>query len=511
MKFINSLFSWLIKKRLHQIELFMRYPVEVQQDWFKILIQNGTETDFGKKFSFSDISSVKEFQERVPVHSYEDLQPYIEQVRMGKQQVLWPTEVKWFAKSSGTTGSKSKFIPVSWEALEECHYKAGKDMLAVYCNNYPETRIFTGKALGVGGSHSIHEVNSEEYYTGDLSAILMTNLPFWAEFIRTPDLSIALMDEWEEKIDIIARTTTTQNVASIQGVPSWSLLLLEKILKVSEKKYIDEVWPEFEVFFHGGVNFAPYKKRFFDLFGYRKPRLMETYNASEGFFGLEDVSGSNELLLMLDYGIFFEFVPVSELGNSYPKAYTLDEVETGKNYAMIITTNGGLWRYLLGDTVEFTSLFPFRIKITGRTKSFINLAGEELMVDNAERAISEACLKTGAVIREYTAGPYVDEKNGKSTHHWLIEFETEPSDIHFFAEILDNSLKNLNSDYEAKRYKNMILSTPVIETVPQNTFYTWLKEKGKLGGQHKIPRLSNSSELISEIRQSITEGCIRHD
>ncbi len=506
MKFINSLFSWLIKKRLHQIDLFMRYPVEVQHDLFKSLIQSGADTEFGKKFGYSGITTVKEFQERVPVHSYEDLQPYIEQVRSGKQQVLWPTEVKWFAKSSGTTDAKSKFIPVSWEALEECHYKAGKDMLAVYCNNYPDTRIFTGKALGVGGSHSIHEVNSEEYYTGDLSAILMTNLPFWAEFIRTPDLSIALMDEWEEKIDIIAQTTSNQNVASIQGVPSWSLLLLEKILAVSGKNYIDEVWPEFEVFFHGGVNFEPYRKRFLDLFGKNQPRLMETYNASEGFFGLEDIPGSNELLLMLDYGIFFEFVPVNDLNNPFPKACTLDGVETGKSYAMLITTNGGLWRYLLGDTVEFTSLYPFRIRITGRTKSFINLAGEELMVENADRAILEACSKTGAVVREYTAGPNVNEEVGESAHHWLIEFETEPSDIAFFAEVLDNSLKTLNSDYEAKRYKNMILAFPVVESVPQQTFYKWLKARGKLGGQNKIPRLSNTPELVKQIRKTATEA-----
>jgi hypothetical protein len=503
MKFINSLFSWLIKKRLHQIELFMRYPVEVQQEWFKILVENGTDTQFGQKYNFDDINTINDFQQRVPVHTYEDLQPYIEQVRNGKQRVLWPTEVKWFAKSSGTTDAKSKFIPVSWEALEECHYKAGKDMLALYCNNYPETGLFTGKALGVGGSHSIHEVNSEEYYTGDLSAILMTNLPFWAEFIRTPDLSIALMDEWEEKIDIIARKTLNQNVASIQGVPSWSLLLLEHVLKVSGKKYIDEIWPSFEAYFHGGVSFTPYRKRFFDLFAEKKPRLMETYNASEGFFGLEDVPESGELLLMLDYGIFFEFIPMHELNKPFPKALTLDEVETGMNYAILITTNGGLWRYLIGDTIEFTSVYPFRIKITGRTKSFINLAGEELMVENADRAVYEACQKTGAIINEYTAGPLIDEINKESRHHWLVEFTAPPADLNFFSEVLDNSLKNQNSDYEAKRYRNMILSFPLVEAVPKNSFYFWLKENGKLGGQNKIPRLTNSPAFINEIKNCI--------
>jgi len=506
MKFINSLFSWFIRKRLHQIELFMLYPEEVQLDCFTMLLENGKNTDFGKKYKFSEITNIKQFQQRVPVHTYEDMQPYIEQIRQGKHQVLWPSEIKWFAKSSGTTGSKSKFIPVSWEALEECHYKAGKDMLAIYCNNYPETKFFTGKSLGVGGSHSIHEINSEEYYTGDLSAILMKNLPFWAEIIRTPDISIALMDEWEEKIDLIVETTLTQNVASISGVPSWSLLLLDRVLQASGKKTIHEVWPDFEVFFHGGVNFAPYKQRFFDMFSPEKrPRLMETYNASEGFFALEDIPGSEQLLLMLDYGIFFEFIPIAEVGKPFPQALTLPEVELEKNYALVISTNGGLWRYLIGDTIEFTNLNPFRIKITGRTKSFINLAGEELMVDNSDKAITEASQKTGAIVSEYTAGPHIDKENGITTHRWLIEFSVAPSDLNFFAEILDNSLKSLNSDYEAKRYKDMILTKPIIENVPPKTFYNWLKMKGKLGGQNKVPRLSNNNQILLEVLK-----CIEH-
>jgi hypothetical protein len=506
MKFINSFFSWFIRKRLHQIELFMLYPEEVQLDCFNMLIDNGKNTDFGRKYKFSDITSIKQFQQQVPIHTYEDTQPYIEQIRQGKHQVLWPSEIKWFAKSSGTTGSKSKYIPVSWEALEECHYKAGKDMLAIYCNNYPETKLFTGKSLGVGGSHSIHEINSEEYYTGDLSAILMKNLPFWAEFIRTPDMSIALMDEWEEKIDLIVETTLSQNVVSISGVPSWSLLLLDRVLQASGKKTIHEVWPEFEAFFHGGVNFSPYKQRFFEMFSPdKKPRTMETYNASEGFFALEDIPGSEQLLLMLDYGIFFEFIPINEVGKPFPQSFTLPEIEMGKNYAVVISTNGGLWRYLIGDTVEFTNLNPFRIKITGRTKSCMNLAGEELMVDNSDRAITEASNKTGAIVSEYTAGPHIDKENGITTHRWLIEFSVAPSDLNFFAEVLDNSLKSLNSDYEAKRYKDMILSEPIVEAIPQNTFYNWLKMKGKLGGQNKVPRLSNNNQIILEVLQCIDQ------
>jgi len=500
MKFINSIFSWIIKKRLHQIELFVRYPEEVQLEWFKKLIENGAFTEFGTQYNFKDIHSISDFQQRVPVCTYDEFKPWIDKVLNGQQRVLWPSEVKWFAKSSGTTGDKSKFIPVSYEAIEECHYNAGKDMLAIYCNNYPETRVFTGKIIGVGGSHAIHEVNNEEYFTGDLSAILMKNLPFWAEFIRTPDLSIALMDEWEEKIERIVQITIHKNVVSISGVPSWSLLLLEHVLKVSQKKYIDEVWPEFEAFFHGGVNFSPYRERFYNMFSGTKPRLMETYNASEGFFALEDVIDSGELLLMLDYGIFFEFIPLSELGNPFPKALTLVDVEIGVNYAMIISTNSGLWRYLIGDTVEFTSKQPFRIKITGRTKSFINLAGEELMVDNSDRAIADACSKTGAVVNEYTAGPVFGSVRAKAAHHWLIEFKKAPNDLNFFTEMLDNALKKYNSDYEAKRYKNLILDIPLVESIPEGAFYHWLKEKGKLGGQHKVPRLSNSPLILQEIK-----------
>ena len=483
------------------MDFFMRYPVEVQEELLKKLLDFASNTEFGRQYRMHEIQTITDFQQRIPVHTYDDLKPYIEKIRQGNQQVLWPSEIKWFAKSSGTTSDKSKYIPVSWEALEDCHYKAGKDMLAVYCNNYPDTKIYTSKSIGVGGSHSIHEVNSEEYYTGDLSAILMQNLPFWAELIRTPDLSIALMSEWEEKIEKIVNTTIDKNVTSLSGVPSWSLLLLDRVLEATGKKYVEEVWPDFEAYFHGGVNFAPYKKRFLDMFSAKTPRLMETYNASEGYFAMEDVPGSGELLLMLDYGIFFEFVPLHQTESKFPQSLTLDQVEKGVGYALVITTNGGLWRYLIGDTIEFTSLFPFRIKITGRTKSFINIAGEELMVENAENAIAEACEKTGAVVNEFTAGPYLDNNDNPSAHHWLIEFSSPPSDIQFFSEILDNSLKSHNSDYEAKRYKNMILQFPVIEAVPHNTFYEWFRLKGKLGGQNKVPRLSNDTKILMEIKK----------
>lgn len=503
MKIINSIIAWIIKQRIHQIELFMKYPSEVQNDWFKKLIEKGSLTEFGKDFSFKDIKSIQQFQNQVPVSAYDDLKPYIEKLKSGSDNVLWPGEIKWFAKSSGTTSDKSKYIPVSTESLELCHYNAGKDMLAIYCNNYPETSIFTGKSIGMGGSQDIHEINNKEYYTGDLSAILMNNLPFWAEFIRSPNLSVALMKEWEEKIIKMAKQTSKDNIVNISGVPSWSLLLFEKVLELNKKQYINEIWPEFEVFFHGGVNFSPYREKFYSFFSGYKPRTMETYNASEGFFALEDIPNSGELLLLLDNGIFYEFVPLANLNEKHPRALLLSEVEKNTSYALVITTNGGLWRYLIGDTIEFTSLNPYRIRITGRTKSFINIAGEELMVENADKAILEACNKTAAIINEYTAGPKITDNNEQAGHHWLIEFSKPPEDINFFAHILDIALMNNNSDYEAKRYKNMILTPPIVESVPEGTFYKWLKAKGKLGGQNKIPRLSNNSEIIKEIHNII--------
>jgi hypothetical protein len=505
MKFINSLVSWFIKKRLHQIDLFIRYPIEVQHELFNKLIEYGKQTEWGNTFGYKKIKSISDFQKYVPISRYDDIKHYIDRIKKGEKKVLWPTEIKWFAKSSGTTSDKSKYIPISNESLEDCHYKAGKDMLAIYCNNYPETKIFTSKGIAMGGSQSINEIEGSDYYAGDLSAILMKNLPFWAELLRTPEISIALMDEWEEKILQIASATKNDNIVHLSGVPSWSILLLEQVLSISKKQYINEVWTDFEVYFHGGVNFTPYKDRFFEMFSDKKPRLMEIYNASEGFLALEDQAGTNELLLMLDYGIFYEFIPLDELENEHPQALLLNEVQLGTQYAIVISTNGGLWRYLIGDTVIFTSLYPFRIKITGRTKSFINIAGEELMVENAERAISEACSKTHAIIDEFTVGPIYSNGITKSKHQWLIEFKTLPNDITFFTEILDNALKHLNSDYEAKRYKNMILDTPDVITVPNGTFYKWLKQNGKLGGQHKVPRLSNNNTLITQI-QSIIEN-----
>ncbi len=503
MAIINTVVSWLMKKRFHQIELFIKYPHDVQMEWFRRLINHGKPTEWGKKYDYKSIKNVEQYAQRVPISAYEDLKPYIDRLRNGEQHILWPEEIKWFAKSSGTTSSKSKYIPVSNSSLEECHFKGGKDMLSLYAYNYPDTEIFDGKGLTMGGSHNITEIPNESYYDGDLSAILIQNMPFWAQFMRTPSIDVALMDEWESKIEKMARETMNDNVTSLSGVPSWMLVLLKRILDVSGKKNISEIWPQLEVFFHGGVNFTPYREQFKAIIPSSNMHYMETYNASEGFFGIQDQKDSSELLLMLDYGIFYEFIPFDELGQAGAKAIPLWEVELDRNYAIIITTNAGLWRYQIGDTVCFTSLNPYRIKITGRTKNFINVAGEELIIDNAEKALLVASEKCKVRITEYTAGPYFYNDSEKAAHEWLIEFENIPESIDVFADSLDNALKSLNSDYEAKRYQNMVLRPPVVRAVPNGTFYNWLKMKGKLGGQHKVPRLTNNRDLIEEVDKVI--------
>lgn len=504
MPIINSLFTWFIRKRIHQIELFIKYPHEVQEEWFENLIHTARDTEWGKKFDFRSIGTYDEFTSRVPINDYQSMKPSIDRLRQGESNILWPSEVKWFAKSSGTTEGKSKFIPVTNEALEECHYKGGKDLLSLYCNNNPDTMIFNGKILGMGGSYSYDNEFADTYH-GDVSAILMENLPFWIQLIRTPDLSVALMDEWEEKLYQIAMITKDEDVTNITGVPSWTLVLLNKILEITGKKHIGEIWPNLELFIHGGVNFTPYREQFKRIC---PPQMhyLETYNASEGFFGIQDRLDASDMLLMLDYGIFYEFLPATEVGNPQARAIPLWEVETDVNYAIIITTNAGLWRYMIGDTVVFTSTDPFRIRISGRTKNFINAFGEELIIENAEKALSIACEKTNAVITEYTAAPIFLSEEKKAAHEWAIEFEQLPHDMAYFVEMLDNALKSVNSDYEAKRYHNLMLQLPIIHPMPEGTFYNWLRSKNKLGGQHKVPRLSNERKYLDEILSSINQS-----
>ena len=498
MTIVNSIFTWIMKKRMHQIELFIKYPYDVQDEWFQTLISTAQHTEWGKKYGYSSIYNQDQFKERVPIQNYESLKPYIEKMMSGEQNVLWPSEIKWFAKSSGTTNDRSKFIPVSEESLEECHFKGGKDLLSMYCDNRPDARIFTGKCLVLGGSHQINQLNTDSCY-GDLSAVLIKNLPFWAEFYRTPDMSIALMDNFEEKVEKIARVTIDVNVTNIAGVPTWNLVLAKRILEITGKNNLLEVWPNLEFYFHGAVNFNPYREQFKKLIPSDDMYYLETYNASEGFFGIQDQPNSEELLLMLDYGIYYEFLPMEDLHAENPKTLRLDQVQLNKNYALIISTNAGLWRYMIGDTIKFTSLSPHRIQITGRTKHFINAFGEELIIDNAEKGLAKACQETHAVIRDYTACPIYFESDEVGGHEWIIEFEQKPDDIERFTDLLDQTLREVNSDYDAKRFKDMALRRPLLHIAPDGTFYHWMKNRGKLGGQHKVPRLANDRAYVDEI------------
>ncbi len=506
MKLFNSIVTWALKKRITQIEQFMQNPHETQQSLLKHLIGKAKHTEYGKQYGFKDIRTVEQFQSNVPIASYEELYPYIEKLLEGKQNILWPTKVSWFAKSSGTTNARSKFIPVSNEALEDCHFKGGKDLISIYINNNPETQVFTGKGLAIGGSHQINQFdkNANSFY-GDVSAVILKNLPLWAQFVKTPPLDIALMNEWEAKIDKMAEVTAEENVTSMSGVPTWTYVLLKKILELKGKSDIREVWPNLELFIHGAVAFEPYQDLFNTIIPGADMRYMETYNASEGFFAIQDQPKSDEMLLMLDYGIYYEFVPFHEIDNENPKVLTLDQVEVGKNYALLITTNAGLWRYKIGDTIKFTSIDPYRIKITGRTKHFINAFGEEVIIENAEHAITEACRATHAIVNNFTAAPRYLANNSKGGHEWVIEFTKVPDDRAKFADILDRVLQEINSDYEAKRHKDIALEKPLIHFVEEGTFHQWMKSRGKLGGQNKVPRLSNNREYLDSILVQIDQ------
>lgn len=504
MEILNSILTWVMKKRIHQIELFMKYPHDVQREVWEGLIKKGSKTSYGKDHGFGDIKSLNDFQSNVPVVNYEKLFPYIDRHMKGEQNVLWPSEIKWFAKSSGTTNARSKFIPVSTEALEDCHFKGGKDMLSIYVNNNPDSRLFTGKGLVIGGSQQVNQLdqNHKSHY-GDVSAVLLSNLPWWAQMVRTPALEIALMDEWESKIEKMASVTANENVTSISGVPTWTIVLIEKILANTGKDNILDVWPNLELFIHGAVSFTPYQELFSRLIPSKGMYYMETYNASEGFFGIQDQTTSKEMLLMLDYGIFYEFIPMDQWDSDDPETITLEEVEVGKNYAVVITTNAGLWRYKIGDTIKFTSTDPFRILISGRTKHFINAFGEELIIENAEKAIAIASSTTQAEISNFTVGPIYMAEANKGGHEWVIEFSKDPDDLDRFCRVLDEKLREINSDYDAKRHKDLALQPPVIHKAKQGTFYNWMKKRGKLGGQHKVPRLSNNREYLDEVLEMI--------
>jgi len=501
MSLFNETLLWLMKRRMPRIEGHFTNPLELQHTSLDELIFSSRNTEWGKKYGYSDIGNYEQFKARVPISTYEEIFPYIDRMMHGEQNILWSSPISWFSKSSGTTNARSKFIPVSKESLENCHMMGGKDMITLLINNKPETRIFEGKGLSIGGSLSNNPLNSS-LLLGDVSAVVMKNLPIWAQIIRTPSLDVALMDDWDQKIEKMAIETSKENVTSILGVPTWTLVLIEKILEITGKKSILEVWPNFEFLVHGAVAFGPYREMFQNLvFPSSEVRFLEIYNASEGFFAIQDdLSLPDEMLLMLDYGIFYEFIPMGLLGEKLDKVVPLDQVELGVNYAVLITTNSGLWRYKIGDTVKFTSILPYRIKISGRTKHFINAFGEELIIENAEKAISMACIQTNSEIKDYTAAPAYMEGGKKGSHEWVVEFSKAPKDLRIFVEILDRTLREVNSDYDAKRSYDLVLESPQVLVAPQGTFYAWMRARGKLGGQHKVPRLSNNREFIDGVK-----------
>jgi GH3 auxin-responsive promoter len=502
MRLLSPAISHLARMRMWRIEAWMENPIAAQREVLQDLVTSAQYTEFGRKYDFPSLFNIRDFKKAVPIHEYDDLKPYIHRIMEGEQNVLWNTPINWFAKSSGTTSDKSKFIPISNESLEDSHFKAAKDVLTMYYEFNPYSDLLTGKALVIGGSHTVHSINEETHY-GDLSAVLLQNSPFYGKWIRTPELSIALMDEWEDKIEKLAAHTIQENVTSISGVPTWTMVLLRRILEITGKETISQVWPDLELYIHGGVSFVPYREPLEKLIG-KQINYLEMYNASEGFFAAQDRPDSDGMLLFPDHGIFMEFMPVEEYGKEDPQTIGLAGVEIGRNYALVISTNGGLWRYCIGDTVQFTSLQPYRIKVSGRIKHYINAFGEELIIDNTDRAIRMACEQTGAMVNDYTAAPVYFDATGNGAHEWLIEFEKEPTNLEHFVYELDTALKQLNSDYEAKRYKDIALRAPVLRSIKKGSFANWLKCKGKLGGQHKVPRLSNTRTYLEEILSTLS-------
>lgn len=498
MGIISPAIKSFLKLRTSVIDNFMLNPIDTQLRVFNNLIGTAQFTEYGKKYDFQHINSIADFQRQVPLNDYESLKPYIQKILEGNQNILWPSEITWFAKSSGTTSDKSKFIPVSKEALDDNHFKSGKDAVALYISKYPDSQITTGKCLVIGGSHQLNQLSEDTFY-GDLSAVMMQNMPWSGQFLRTPDLSIALMEEWEEKIEMIAQSTIHENVTFITGVPTWTIVLFKRILEITGAKNILEVWPNLELYLHGGVSFKPYKEQFKKFIPSDNMHYMDSYNASEGFFASQDLFEEDGMLLFLNHGIFYEFIPMDEFGKAEPKVLTLKEVKLNTNYAIVITTNTGLWRYIIGDTIQFTSLYPFRIKVSGRTTFYLNAFGEEVIVDNADNAIAKACAVTGAVVNDYSAAPVFMTGESNGTHEWIIEFEQLPCPLEQFVSEMDKALKAINSDYEAKRYKDIALRMPIVHIMPKGGFALWLKDKNKLGGQHKIPRLSNDRRIIEEM------------
>ena len=495
---LTTLLRPAFRGRPKAIDRFATDAEQIQRRVLASLLRRAARTEWGQRFDYAAISDYEAFAARVPLNTYEELKADIDRMRHGERDVLWPGRVRWYAKSSGTTNDKSKFIPVSADGLRDTHYAGGTDAVALYLRNYPDSRLFDGRALILGGSHAPN-YNLPHSLVGDLSAILIENINPLVNLVRTPPKQIALLADFEEKRDRIAEIALRQNVTNLSGVPSWMMAVINRVLEISGKSYLDEVWPNLEVFFHGGVAFTPYREQYHRLIRSPRMRYMETYNASEGFFGLQDDPADPAMLLMLDYGVFYEFIPLEEVGKADPTVLPLWAVEAGRNYAIVISTSCGLWRYQIGDTVRFTSVRPYKFIISGRTKSFINAFGEELIVDNAEQGLQRACSLTGAVVSEYTAAPVFMDAHGRCRHQWVIEFEKEPADIAAFARELDQALQEINSDYEAKRYKDLTLQPLEVIPARRGLFNDWLKSRGKLGGQHKVPRLANNRDIIDQV------------
>ena len=492
---VNKLY---FQPRRRELERYINKGEEMQHEILQYLVKRGKDTEYGRKYLFSTINNYNDFAQNIPLNTYEELKGYIERMRHGERNILWPGQVKWYAKSSGTTNDKSKFIPITHEGLQNVHYQGGKDVLAYYLSNNPNSKLFSGKGLILGGSHSPN-YNFSNSLVGDLSAILIENINPLANLVRVPSKEVALLSDFEVKRDRMAKEVISQNVTNISGVPSWMLSVLLRVMELSGKKHLQEVWQNLEVFFHGGISFTPYREQYEQLISKQDMQYMETYNASEGFFGIQDDPTDKSMSLMLDYGVYYEFLPMDEFESEKPNIVPLEGVEVGRNYAIIISTVCGLWRYEIGDTIQFTSVRPYKFVITGRTKYFINAFGEELIMDNAEKGIVAACKATGAQISDYTAAPIFMDSNAKCRHQWLIEFTKIPDSISDFERILDSKLQEINSDYEAKRFHDVTLQQLEVVVARKNLFNDWLKLKGKLGGQHKIPRLSNSRKNIDQM------------
>ena len=502
---ITSIIRPFLVKRAGRLDRYATQTADIQQRVLQQLLSKAADTEYGQRFGFDSIRSYDDFAQRVPLNSYEELKGYIDRMRHGEKHVLWPGQVQWYAKSSGTTNDKSKFIPVSKQCLHDTHYAGGTDAVCLYLRNNPKSRLFDGRAVILGGSHAPNYILPHSL-VGDLSAILIEHINPLVNLVRVPSKRVALLADFEEKRDLIARRAMQCRITNLSGVPSWMMAVITRVLEFSGKDTLDQVWPHLEVFFHGGVAFTPYREQYQRLIPSQGMHYMETYNASEGFFGLQNDPADPAMLLMIDYGVFYEFIPLEEVGRPDAHALPLWQVECDRQYAMVISTSGGLWRYQIGDTVRFTSTEPYKFVISGRTKSFINAFGEELVVDNAEKGLQEACRLTGARVSEYTAAPVFMDNAGRSRHQWVVEFDKAPADTEAFARCLDEALQRINSDYEAKRYKDITLQRLELISAPRGLFNEWLKSRGKLGGQHKVRRLSNNRDIIEQVLAFMPEA-----